>query len=146
LKAAIEDSLRTTTGGVFEAYSGEAGVIDEAVDEQGWLREACRAFAGAIPNLSAVELKRRHEAARRIIQEQRITYNVHGDLPGRERPWQLDPLPLLDPRSLASQKANWRLSEAGAVIERILSQWPKLSDAIAVSYFAHSTISRAGGQ
>jgi uncharacterized alpha-E superfamily protein len=55
-------------------------------------------------------------------------------------------LRLLDPRSLASQKANWHQSEAGAVIDRILSQWPKLSDAIAVSYFAHSTISRAGSK
>jgi uncharacterized alpha-E superfamily protein len=58
----------------------------------------------------------------------------------------LSRLQLLDPRSLASQKANWHQSEAGAVIDRILSQWPKLSDAIAVSYFAHSTISRAGSK
>ena len=55
-------------------------------------------------------------------------------------------LRLLDPRSLASRKANWHHSEAGAVIDRILRQLPRLSDAIAVSYFAHSTISRAGSK
>jgi hypothetical protein len=32
------------------------------------------------------------------------------------------------------------------VIDRILRQLPRLSDAIAVSYFAHSTISRTGSQ
>jgi len=93
--AAIADSLKTTTGGVFEGYSGEAGVFDEAVDGQGRLREAYRAFAGALPGLTAAELKRRHETARRIIQEQRITYNVHGDPLGMDRLWRLDPLPLL---------------------------------------------------
>jgi uncharacterized circularly permuted ATP-grasp superfamily protein/uncharacterized alpha-E superfamily protein len=109
--AAIQDSLKTTTGGVFEDYSGEAGVFDEAVDGQGGLRGAYRAFAGAVPNLSAAELKRRHETARRILQEQRITYNVHGDPPGMERPWQLDPLPLL------MSAAEWRHLEA-ALIQR----------------------------
>jgi uncharacterized circularly permuted ATP-grasp superfamily protein/uncharacterized alpha-E superfamily protein len=110
--AAIEDSLKTITGGLFEGYSGEAGVFDEAVDGQGGLREAYRAFAGAAPNLGAAELKRRHETARRIIQEQRITYNVHGDPLGMERPWQLDPLPLL------MGAAEWRHLET-ALIQRV---------------------------
>jgi hypothetical protein len=55
-------------------------------------------------------------------------------------------LRLLDPRSLGSRSADWHHSEAGAVIDRILRQLPRLSDAIAVSYFAHSTISRAGSR
>jgi uncharacterized alpha-E superfamily protein len=55
-------------------------------------------------------------------------------------------LRLLDPRCLTSRKSNWHHSEAGAVMDRIVRQLPKLSDAIAVSYFAHSTISRAGSK
>jgi len=55
-------------------------------------------------------------------------------------------LRLLDPRSLAGRKSNWHQTETGVVVERILRQLPKLSDAIAVSYFAHSTISRAGSK
>jgi uncharacterized alpha-E superfamily protein len=55
-------------------------------------------------------------------------------------------LRLLDPRCLANRKSNWHHSEAGAVIDRIVRQLPRLSDAIAVSYFAHSTISRAGSK
>jgi uncharacterized alpha-E superfamily protein len=55
-------------------------------------------------------------------------------------------LRLLDPRPLANRKANWHRTEAGAVMDRILRQLPRLSDAIAVSYFAHSAISRAGSK
>jgi uncharacterized alpha-E superfamily protein len=55
-------------------------------------------------------------------------------------------LRLMNPRSLANRHSNWHHSEAGAVIARIVRHLPKLSDAIAVSYFAHSTISRAASQ
>jgi uncharacterized alpha-E superfamily protein len=55
-------------------------------------------------------------------------------------------LRLLDPRPMANLTADWRDSEAGEVIDHILRLLPKLSDAIAVSYFAHSAISRAGSK
>src|SRR5579859_7609708 len=80
---------------LFEAYAGNSGVYDEFADGSGGIREAYRAFLEAAPDLSAEELKRRNETARRIIHEQGITYNVYGDLLGMERLWQLDPLPLL---------------------------------------------------
>jgi uncharacterized alpha-E superfamily protein len=52
---------------------------------------------------------------------------------------------LLDPRDLNRLKGDWQESEAGQVIQQVLRLMPRLSDAIAASYFAHSTISRAGG-
>ena len=79
--------------------------------EQGGLSDAYRKFAKAVPNLSAAELKRRHETARRIIQEQRITYNVSRRSARMERPWQLDPLPLL------WAQPEWRKLET-ALIQR----------------------------
>jgi uncharacterized alpha-E superfamily protein len=57
----------------------------------------------------------------------------------------LTSLRLLDPRDLNQLKGNWQESDAGQVIQHIRQQMPRLSDAIAASYFAHSTISRAGG-
>jgi uncharacterized alpha-E superfamily protein len=54
-------------------------------------------------------------------------------------------LRLMDPRSLSQRKTHWNYTQVGVVVDRILRQLPKLSDAIAVNYFAHSTISRAGG-
>jgi uncharacterized circularly permuted ATP-grasp superfamily protein/uncharacterized alpha-E superfamily protein len=130
--AAIEDSLRTKTGGVFEGYSGEAGVFDEAVDGQGALREAYRAFAGALPGFSAAELKRRHETARRIIQEQRITYNVHSDPLGMERLWQLDPMPLL------LRAAEW------GRLETALIQRATLLNLILADCYGPQTLIQAG--
>jgi len=53
-------------------------------------------------------------------------------------------LRLVDPRSLAGRDAKWHHTSVGAIITRVLRELPKLSDAMAASYFAHSTISRAG--
>jgi uncharacterized alpha-E superfamily protein len=57
----------------------------------------------------------------------------------------LTALRLLDPRDLNQLKGDWQESDAGQVIQQIRRQMPRLSDAIAASYFAHSAISRAGG-
>ena len=51
----------------------------------------------------------------------------------------------LDTRELAAHKGNWPAGETGRVLAETLRDLPRLSDAIAVSYFAHSEISRTGG-
>jgi uncharacterized circularly permuted ATP-grasp superfamily protein/uncharacterized alpha-E superfamily protein len=57
----------------------------------------------------------------------------------------LTALRLVDPRDLNRLDEDWQESEVGRAIQEIRRQMPRLSDAIAASYFAHSTISRAGG-
>jgi len=52
-------------------------------------------------------------------------------------------LRLLDPRELNTLAGGWHDSETGTVVSATLRDLPRLSDAIAVSYFAHSAISRA---
>lgn len=52
-------------------------------------------------------------------------------------------LRLLDPRELNTLDGGWHDSETGSVITATLRDLPRLSDSIAVSYFAHSAISRA---
>ncbi len=64
---------------------------------------------GMVAGLSATERSRRMESARRIISEQGITYNVYGDERGMERPWELDPLPML------LESVEWREIEAGLI-------------------------------
>jgi uncharacterized alpha-E superfamily protein len=49
-----------------------------------------------------------------------------------------------DARELAAASDAWPKSEVNAVIHETLQTLPKLSDAIAASYFAHSAISRTG--
>lgn len=49
-----------------------------------------------------------------------------------------------DTRELVGLKAHWHESKVGRLIQQTLRDLPKLSDAIAASYFAHSEISRTG--
>lgn len=49
-----------------------------------------------------------------------------------------------DTRELASVKENLTASQLGDIIQQTLRELPKLSDAIAAGYFAHSMISRTG--
>jgi uncharacterized alpha-E superfamily protein len=49
-----------------------------------------------------------------------------------------------DTRELARLKGNWAESKIGKLVTQTLRDLPKLSDAIATSYFAHSAISRTG--
>jgi uncharacterized circularly permuted ATP-grasp superfamily protein/uncharacterized alpha-E superfamily protein len=52
-------------------------------------------------------------------------------------------LRLLDPRSLSQLTGDWHQGEVGSLLREILLELPRLSDAIAVSYFAHSEISHS---
>src|SRR6185503_14768123 len=56
----------------------------------------------------------------------------------------LSRLRLLDPRSLSRMTADWHQGEVGQLLQQIIGDLPRLSDAIAVSYFAHSEISHSG--
>ena len=49
-----------------------------------------------------------------------------------------------DARELSGRRASWADSELGQTIVAILCELPRLSDAIAADYFAHSVISRTG--
>ncbi|HEV2693285.1 MAG TPA: circularly permuted type 2 ATP-grasp protein, partial [Verrucomicrobiae bacterium] len=49
-----------------------------------------------------------------------------------------------DARELAGSPAKWAESELAGTIREIMRMLPRISDAIAASYFAHSAISRTG--
>jgi uncharacterized circularly permuted ATP-grasp superfamily protein len=54
-------------------------------------------------------LRRRWQTARQRIRENGVTYNVYGDPLGIDRPWNLDPIPLMIPPS------EWSQLEAGLI-------------------------------
>ncbi len=56
----------------------------------------------------------------------------------------LNRLNQLDARELASPRERWPQTEVGRAIRETLRDLPRLSDAIATSYFAHTTTSRTG--
>jgi len=87
---------------LLEGYKPIKGGFDECIDADGELRATYASFFEALPHFNSLELKRRDETTRRIIQEQGITYNVYGDPLGFDRPWQLDLIPFL------ISAAEWR--------------------------------------
>ncbi len=102
--------VETAPGDVFcRGYRTVRGVFDEMTDAQGVRRGHWHALLTAMDRMRPDELPRRWEAAGRLIHEHGVTYNVYGDPQGMDRPWALDPLPLvIDP-------ADWRRIEAGLV-------------------------------
>jgi len=102
------------------AYQRAAPLFDESLAADGKLRAHYQRFAGSLAQVGEGELARRWDNARRLVQEQGIAYNVYGDVRGMERPWELDPMPLL------IGPAEWRSLEAGLIqratlINRILA-------------------------
>ena len=65
------------------------------VAADGRLRPHWQPFVGQIATMGLAELQRRWEEAKHLIRENGVTYNVYGDPRGMDRPWELDPLPLL---------------------------------------------------
>ena len=97
-------------------YRAPLGVHDEMFSGPGVLRPQWQRFAADLNALGPVELSRRWEAAKRLIYENGVTYNLYADPAGRDRPWELDPVPLL------LDKPEWStLSAALAQRARLLN-------------------------
>lgn len=77
------------------AYTPGRSGFDEMTGADGAVRPHWRAFADALSDLSEAEMRARWERGQRLIRDNGVTYNVYGDPEGMDRPWQLDPLPLL---------------------------------------------------
>src|SRR5436309_2594531 len=76
-------------------YSARGDTPDEVFDTRGQVRPHWQSFLRSLRDLGLAELTRRWSEARHIIRENGVTYNIYGDPRGRDRPWQLDPVPLL---------------------------------------------------
>jgi uncharacterized circularly permuted ATP-grasp superfamily protein len=90
-------------------YPQTAAVYDEMCGEGGVLRRHWRPYVGSLSALGADELAQRWKTARQRIRENGVTYNVYGDPLGTDRPWSLDAIPLIIPRS------EWEPLEAGLI-------------------------------
>ncbi len=66
-------------------------------------------FINSLQNIGSDELARRWERAERRIRENGVTYNIYKDPLGKNRPWAIDPVPLLVPPD------EWRYIEAGII-------------------------------
>ena len=98
-------------------YQASVGHWDEAVTPSGFPRRHWRQLAVAIGRMGFQQLTRRWQTGQHLIQANGVTYNVYGDPQGKERPWSLDPIPLvMDP-------AEWvKLEQAVAQRATLLNQ------------------------
>jgi uncharacterized circularly permuted ATP-grasp superfamily protein/uncharacterized alpha-E superfamily protein len=78
-------------------YAPAPGTYDEAFTTTGDLRPHWRLFFSTLSAVGLTELTRRWVEAQQLIHENGVTYNVYGDPRGLQRPWQLDPIPVLLP-------------------------------------------------
>ena len=76
-------------------YAAVAGHWDEMALPSGDLRPHWQQLVASLRALGDAELGRRWSEAQRLIQDHGVTYNVYGDPRGVDRPWQLDPIPLM---------------------------------------------------
>ena len=100
-------------------YEGLAGLHDELLEAAGAPRAHWHPLVRSLQSMGRAGLSRRWESARRLIHENGVTYNVYGDPRGMDRPWELDPIPLV------SSEAEWRpvrdaLAQRARLLEAIL--------------------------
>jgi uncharacterized circularly permuted ATP-grasp superfamily protein/uncharacterized alpha-E superfamily protein len=77
------------------SYRLGIGAYDEMLDGAGKVRPHWVQLMRALHALGPHEVEQRHKEALKLLRENGVTYNVYGDPNGANRPWQLDPVPLL---------------------------------------------------
>ncbi len=83
------------SSGVLQRYAPVEGLYDEMMSGSRTLRHGWQRFAQGLDSLGPTGLAQRAEQMRRLLRENGVTYSVHGGPQGPDRPWELDPLPLL---------------------------------------------------
>src|SRR6202521_1238795 len=101
-----------------KTYLSDTHRYDELLDGAGGVRAHWRPLIDALASGGADAVRRGVELARRLIVENGVTYNVYADPQGRDRPWVLDPWPIL------LTAAEWHEIELG------VAQRARLFDAL----------------
>ncbi len=123
----------TNRNGIFrQGYVPLPNYFDEMVQPIGEIRPHWRTFLDSIEALGSEEFHRRWAEAKDLIRENGVTYNVYGDPRGMDRPWKLDPIPML----VSSSEA--------AATEVGLIQRARLLDAILADLYGPQQLLREG--
>jgi uncharacterized circularly permuted ATP-grasp superfamily protein/uncharacterized alpha-E superfamily protein len=115
-----------------DAYVPPAGHWDEMRAADGALRPHWQYLIDTLRQLGRGGIETRWREAHRLIRDNGVTYNLHGDPRGMSRPWELDPLPLL------VRGEEW------AELERGLIQRAELLNAILLDLYGPRTLINQG--
>ena len=82
----------------------------------GQIQAHWRPFFEALRESGLEDMENRQQEARRLLRENGVTHNLHGDPEGLNRPWELDPIPLI----ISSQE--WAAIESGLIQRALILQ------------------------
>ena len=113
-------------------YQAVPNVYDEMWDQQGQARKHWAPFIDALEQIGCDELEKDHQEMIRLLRENGIAYNIHGDPQGIHRHYTADIIPLIFGRE------DW------AIIEEGLKQRARLMDMILADIYGPRTLIREG--
>ncbi|OQW93094.1 MAG: hypothetical protein BWK79_12975, partial [Beggiatoa sp. IS2] len=105
----MQESNPTLEIDLCSSYHRPDNLFDEMCDPEGRVRPHWEHLIHSLKMLGRDELENRWQEARRLLRDNGVTYNTHGDPQGRDRPWQLDPVPML----ISSDE--WSVIESGLI-------------------------------
>ncbi|EXI74928.1 MAG TPA: circularly permuted type 2 ATP-grasp protein [Candidatus Accumulibacter phosphatis] len=76
-------------------YPRKTDRFDEMLADDGSVRPSWLSFVTQLDAATPEQMRHRLDYVRRRILENGVTYNVYADPKGADRPWELDPLPLI---------------------------------------------------
>jgi uncharacterized circularly permuted ATP-grasp superfamily protein len=80
---------------LLSSYLKKTDRFDEMLAEDGSVRPSWQPFVAHLDAATPEQMRHRLDYVRRRILENGVTYNVYADPKGADRPWELDPLPLI---------------------------------------------------
>jgi len=95
MNAPLVDPVPATQPNPFPDYRAPEGSYDELCGADGAPRGHWVRLVDLLGSWAPAELVERWEQARRLIRDNGVTYNVHDEAAGEQRPWVLDPIPLV---------------------------------------------------
>src|SRR3982750_4255999 len=117
---------------LLDAYAVPDSRFDEMLAAPGVPRQHWEAFLQSLAAREGTEIGDTLSLMEREIREHGITYNVYADPKGADRPWEVDPLPLL----LSS--AEWDAIEAG------IAQRAELLNRVLADLYGPQQLMRSG--
>src|SRR3954462_14105168 len=117
---------------LLEGYAVHEGRYDELLAAAGEPRPPWEAFLKTLAQRQAPDIGDTLSLMEREIRENGITYNVYADPQGADRPWEVDPLPLL------ISADEWNEIEAG------IAQRADLLNRVLGDIYGPQTLLRSG--
>ncbi|MEM9324526.1 MAG: circularly permuted type 2 ATP-grasp protein [Bacteroidota bacterium] len=92
-----------------ERTAKDSPFLDEVVNSKGGVRTHWQRLVSSLDRLGHEDLNSRQREVDNQLRENGVTYNVYGDPNGMNRPWRLDPIPMV------FGQEDWEVIEKGLI-------------------------------